>query len=268
MGFHQDESITKAMQCVQMAFELEPESIDALRLQGIIQIALTGEARQGLQSLEKVLTMAPNDTEALAWASATAGMRGKPDAGIAYGEQLVKLESLVPLNYSFFAWSHFLKGDFARSLELSESVISKDSKNKLVKFTRAISLIYLGKKEEAAELIPSFESDQHLSIFDRMILVQIYGALGRREKVEATLTDECKASARRDLQYPWHIAVAWTMLGEYDEAIAWLTIAIDNGFAHYQFLETLDPFLEPLRGDSRFVALINRARAEALSCTQ
>jgi TolB-like protein len=265
LGFHQDESIALAIQCTQKAFQLDSESIDALRLQGIIQISLTGEGRAGLRSLQEVLEKSPMDTEAMLWLSVSAGLRGQRGLGVKWAERLVRLEPFVPLNYAFMSWSYFLDGNLAHALQVSESAYRKDPGNSLVQFTRVQMLLYTGRLDEAIQLASLAEARSNISVFDRMMLVQIYGAQGRRDKVEEVLTAECKASARRDLQYPWHIAVALTMLGDRDDAIEWLGLAVDNGFANYRFLEELDPFLEPLRTDERFKDLIRRTRVEAES---
>jgi non-specific serine/threonine protein kinase len=263
LGFHQDESIARAFECVRKAFELDAESIDALRLQGIIQISLTGEGRIGLQSLERVLEISPQDTEAMLWISVAAGLRGRYGLGVKWAQRLVTLEPFVSLNYAFMSWSYYLDGDIGRALEASEAAYRKDPNNSLLQFTRVQLLLYSGRVDEAIQQASEVEKRSTLSIFDRMILIQVYAAQGRRDKVDELLTEECIASARRDLQYPWHIAVALTMLGDRDSAIEWLRIAVKNGFANYRLLEELDPYLEPLRTDPRFKEVVDLARAES-----
>ncbi len=263
LGFHQEESIAKALECAQKAFELDIESVDTLRLQGIIQISLTGEGRTGFQSLERVLELSPQDTEAMLWISIAAGLRGRCELGIKWARRLVALEPFVPLNYAFLSWSYYLDGNFGLALEASETAYRKDPNNYLVQFTRVQLFLYSGKVSEAIQQVSEVEKRSTVSIFDRMMLIQVYAAQGRRDKVNELLTDECIASASRDLQYGWHIAVALTMLGERDSAIEWLRIAVKNGFANYRFLEEFDPYLEPLRTDPQFKEIVELARMES-----
>ena len=69
-------------------------------------------------------------------------------------------------------------------------------------------------------------------------------------------------TVNRDLQYPWELAIAWLLLGEKAEALSLLEGAVSRGFWNHRFLGELDPHLAPLRGDPRFVALMEKARAQ------
>ena len=95
------------------------------------------------------------------------------------------------------------------------------------------------------------------------MLAQIYALQGDREKTESIINEEFINSVRRDIQYPWHIAVARTMLGDYDEALDWLETPIGNFYANHRFLAEFDPYLEPLRKEQRFIDLVEHIRSEA-----
>ena len=56
------------------------------------------------------------------------------------------------------------------------------------------------------------------------------------------------------------IAAASATVGDLDEALYWLSRAIDLGFINHRFFAEVDPFLADLRGDPRFEALMERAR--------
>jgi len=73
------------------------------------------------------------------------------------------------------------------------------------------------------------------------------------------MTPAFKAFATRNLQ-SWHVAALYARLGETELALNWLANAVDRGFGNSQFIETVDPFLESIRGDPRFRGLVDRAR--------
>ncbi len=262
-GYHQEESIVKAVQCAEKASRLDPQSIDALRLQGIIGVSLDGQVIEGIRLLEKVLAKSPQDTEAMWWVALGYGFRGRSREAVEIAERLVRNEPFVILNHVVLAWAGYLDGDFIRALREVDAVHALEPDNALLQFSRAQIQLYSGKTEEAAEYIHIAESRPTLGLFDRLILIQLYALQGNREKVDSLMTDEFKTSARRDIQYPWHIAVARTMLGDNDEALKWLGISIDNGYANHKFLAEYDPFLKPLHDNPGFVELINRARRQA-----
>ena len=58
----------------------------------------------------------------------------------------------------------------------------------------------------------------------------------------------------------WMVAAASATVGDLDEALYWLSRAIEMGFINHRFFAEHDPFLAKLRGDPRFEALMERAR--------
>jgi hypothetical protein len=56
------------------------------------------------------------------------------------------------------------------------------------------------------------------------------------------------------------MAGAYALIGRTDDAIEWTRIAISRGFLHYPFLSSHDPFLESIRSDARFEALMIKLR--------
>lgn len=58
----------------------------------------------------------------------------------------------------------------------------------------------------------------------------------------------------------WWLSAGCSHCGWTGEALYWLANAIQLGFLNHRFLATIDPFLAALRGDTRFEALMDRAR--------
>jgi hypothetical protein len=81
----------------------------------------------------------------------------------------------------------------------------------------------------------------------------------------AAITPEVIENARHDLQYSWTLAQTYAMLGELDEAYAWVGSAVTQGFWNYPLLAERDPLLEPLRADPRFAALMNTTKEKWLN---
>ena len=97
----------------------------------------------------------------------------------------------------------------------------------------------------------------------RLVLAQVHAHRGQRHEVEALIDRDFMKTVNRDFQYPWQLAIAWLLLGEKNEALSLLERAVSRGFWNHRFLGELDPHLAPLHDDPRFVALMEKARAEA-----
>jgi hypothetical protein len=59
----------------------------------------------------------------------------------------------------------------------------------------------------------------------------------------------------------YNIACAYSLMNKPEQAIKWLQAAADDGFPCYPLFET-DPYLNPLRDDSRFVTLMMRLKEQ------
>lgn len=77
---------------------------------------------------------------------------------------------------------------------------------------------------------------------------------------EIATSDAIATYARRDKELSCWLADCLTRVGATDEALGWLANSIERGSIDHRFWSEIDPFLAPLRGDPRFLALMERAR--------
>ena len=84
---------------------------------------------------------------------------------------------------------------------------------------------------------------------------------GDQDRVHDVLNNtNLREMANTDEYYPLFLANALTRAGDTDEALRWLEQAISWGFTNHRFLSHHDRFLEPLRDDQRFQALMETAQ--------
>ena len=79
------------------------------------------------------------------------------------------------------------------------------------------------------------------------------GKQNEAQQILARLTEEAKA--RYVPAYAF--AVIRLVLGEKDQALDWLEKAARDHDGFYSLLMNVDPYLDPLRGDPRFEALVS-----------
>ena len=103
-------------------------------------------------------------------------------------------------------------------------------------------------------------AEEAIKVLDRApfqrsaFMASAYAAAGRRREAN-TLLDEL-VKGRGPFEY-LNIALTYLALGERDAALEWLTKAVDAHQGYMRWAGVI-PFLDPLRGDPRFQAIIAR----------
>ena len=85
---------------------------------------------------------------------------------------------------------------------------------------------------------------------------------GEEDEARSAVNDALIAWAMPDPQYSWHLAQAYAHLGDLDQAYEWIERAVNLQLINHPFLAQHDRLLDPLREDARFIALLDRVRAD------
>jgi len=107
--------------------------------------------------------------------------------------------------------------------------------------------------QRVAEMGAGFLSD----LSDLFVKSLSQDAQGVREVLNREGVQE---TAGTDEYFPMYIASAMARIGEIEEALEWLRIAVSRGFTNHDFLSNHNRYLEPLRGHPTFHALLKTAR--------
>jgi hypothetical protein len=128
------------------------------------------------------------------------------------------------------------------------------------KFWKALVLFYNKRAGEAYKFInryinePATDSWTHLSVFLKYVIE------GQKDKLLLTMNSDFVRIHRLDPQSSYLISALYSFLGEKEESLTWLEIAVRGGFINYPFINEFDPFLENIRGDDRFRKLMQRVK--------
>ncbi|HSM03940.1 MAG TPA: protein kinase, partial [Longimicrobiales bacterium] len=84
---------------------------------------------------------------------------------------------------------------------------------------------------------------------------------GDAEGVARAITPEFEAAGRGAQTFARAVSDSWALVGDADRALEWLGRAVDLGLLNEPFLREHAWFLDPIREDPRFEALMDRVRA-------
>jgi serine/threonine protein kinase len=255
---HDEESLRDGEVWAQKALELEPDTAAAFRALGQIE-ARRGDMVRAIRHLRRANELQTSG-ESLAFLAWRCSEVGEMADARRYAVEAVAMDPLLWFCHWSQAWVVMLDGDFEGALEKWQDGLAAAGDPVVKAVFSAIFTAYAGRVDEACEMWSPLVAVGQPAF---SLMARVLRALFRREAETATtiLKDPAIGDvARQDKEFSWWLAGGYSFAGEADEARRWLSNSIDLGFLNHYFFSTLDPFFVPLRGDSRFLALMDRAR--------
>ena len=168
-----------------------------------------------------------------------------------------------PLNAGMHLWLgiyHWMARDYERALQETEFCEEIDAGNYLNAMMTGVILRESGRLEEA--IAPQRRAVE-LSGGTPYTLGWLGLALAQSGETAEARAVLRRLQAIRERAYVLPTSVAWVHvgLGELDEAFAWMERAIEERDPNIPGVQSF-PFLDPLRGDPRYLALLRRMNLE------
>ncbi len=260
-GIHLDEdTLARARSYADWALELSPDCAAALGVKGMLAVR-RGEIASGIISLRTALSLERSGDNAW-WLAFVEAESGRMSDAEMHAKAAIALDPLFwggPWTQAFVA---LLSGSFEAAGSMIRQAARVAEGAPVVSFFVGLIGTYAGHHEEA--LAAFAEAAECGAAPARMALMFSAMLRGDTAGVLSHLGDSAlRDNARQDKELSWWLAGACAQVGAKDEALAWLENSVRLGFINDHFLARIDPLLVPLRGDPRFVALIDRAREVA-----
>ena len=256
-GFRPDEDmLCRADIAAGKSLELDPELSQAHWAKGAIAYT-RGELQTAARQYNRAAELEAGG-EALAWLSLIHALAGRMPEARRYGDHAVGVDPLNILALCFRGLIEIYGGDFKRAVGWLQKGLEVMPNDPMTKGFYALAHLYAGNR------------DQSMALFDQLMnadagLLRSFGAIWKAAlcadgQALHKVAPDLKAYARRDKEISWFLADCFSMIGEIDEALDWLANSIEIGLINDRFFSEFDPFLAPLRGHQRFLALMERAR--------
>ena len=235
-----DENLSKAEAAIKRALELNPDLSFAENLYAQFEIDV-GRSQGAMVRLLQRAALRGADPELYAGLVHACRYVGLLPASVAAFEQARRLDPSIKTSV---AHTYFHSGEYERVLEFEVEEVP---------YVRNLALIMLGRVEEARESLSAIDN----RIANRVL----YFTAALRHLVDGEVAESLAAIHRvqiRDPEGRFYVARHLVRLGEMDESVGMLEEVVANGFYCYPAL-TRDPWLDPLRGDARFMATLRKA---------
>ena len=245
--------------CARQVFALEPGSAAGLRLRGWIDYS-RGRIQEAVRDLKAALENDPNHADTLGLLANCYLISGKAGAARPLIARLLAVDPLTPLNQCMPGFADIMEGRFDTAIEPYRRTLEMDPGNPMVRLFYIWVLILNQRPETAEQVAATFPVEVGEALPARVGRFLMRAAAGDVEGAHALVTPEIEGLASAGDLFPRFLAQGYALAGLPDRALHWLEIAVDRGFINHPFLSQHDPFLEGLRGEPRFAALMAATR--------
>ena len=250
------DSLPQAKAGVKKALELDNKLAEAHACLGLLSM-YEFEFERSISEFDLAIELSPNYAMAHHWFGDGPLMAlARTDRSVAEGKRAVELDPLSLINNADFGWDYFNARRYDEAIAQLRKTLEIDPRFYLARYYLGEALQMKGQLTAAiAEYRAAVElNDDPLPL---ALLGQAYARSGQRDeaqKILVRLTEEAKS--RYVSQYSF--ALVLLGLGDKEGAMDALERAYGNGEGPDIGIIRVDPFLDDLRGQPRFEALVEK----------
>jgi Tfp pilus assembly protein PilF len=252
-----EEYLQKAEACAAKVFALNPESSKGHGLRGAIRNNRADPAG-AMEDFKQALALDPNDPEALLWLGYGYAVAGQMPLARALMERLQKVDPLTSINLGMYGMIEMYDGRYDEALRWTQRAVDIDPANPTQRMLHALMLAANGRRDEAIAIFDAVARETPLIAWTTLAPATACALRGDREGVRRAITPELRAAAQWDDIFSWWAADCFALVDERDTALDFLERAVDFGYINWPFLSVHEPFLANIRGEPRFVRLMER----------
>jgi serine/threonine-protein kinase len=250
------DAFPRAKAAAETALRLDPTLGEAYPALAYVKMYYEWDWNGALDTFRKAIDRNPGYATAHQWLGNCLAILGRGDQSIASFQRAVELDPLSPIKNAALGWGYYFARRYAEAIAQQQRALEIDADMSVSHLWYGLSLEQSGRADEAVERFAAAVRLLGRDPVGLSFLAHGLAMAGRQSDAEA-LVNELLAMAERRYVSAYDIAVAWTGLGRYDDALAWL----ERGFeerTHWMALMQVDPRLDPLRAAPRFANLLGR----------
>ena len=220
-----------------------------------------GDVRLAIHAGEEALARAPDDADTLLLLGYVYAHAGRNSDARALLTRALEVDPLTPLTHGVQGFVPVLEGRFADAVGYYRRNFEMDPESPFAAVFFGWALALDRRLEEAATALDAAAARFAGTVFGSLARSLSHGLRGEGEDAVRAITPEFEAAARNSEMLARELAHCYALAGETERALHWLEREVELGMLNYEFLARHDWFLDGLRGEPRFQAVLHRVRA-------
>ena len=249
------ESVVPAEAAARKALELDDSLAEAHASLGLIATEEL-DLNRGVKEQERAIQLNPNYATAHHWLGLGLATLRQPDRSIAELKRALELDPLSMIINADLSIIYLYAGRYDAAEAQARKTLEIDPRSFVAHYYLGAALQLTSRLKEA---IPEFQKAVELNNdpYSIAMLAQAYARNGQTDEARKLLTHLNEMAKSAEVP-EYALALVYTSLGEKERAIEALEHGFAGGNKSYLFLLPGDPFLDDLRGDPRFEALVQK----------
>jgi len=237
------------------ALALEPSESEALTAMAEVRRGRDWNWDGADEAYRRALTVNPSNEGARRLYGVFLSSRGQSGQAAVMTDAACELDPFCLVSNTSAAWVRYVSGDYAETIDRCRHTIDMAADFPAAHRLMAAAYVQLGDARAGVRHL-----EQTTSVLwepaTLACLAHAYAADGNRTRAEHVLGEIDRVAERRYVSR-YYRALAWTGVGDFDQAFAMLSCACDERDPAIMLLQT-EPRFAALRADGRYAALANR----------
>jgi DNA-binding winged helix-turn-helix (wHTH) protein/Tfp pilus assembly protein PilF len=249
------ETFPKAQAAAAKALELDSELAEAQCCLAYMKACYDWDWLGAEREFKRALELNPNYVTGHIWYSDYLSALGRFDEALAQVERALEMDQLSLISNLNLALPLYFARQYDRAIEQLHKTLELDQNYALGHWSLGRAYRQQGRYEEA---IAELQKAVNLSGMSPLMVAALgrgYAVAGRSDEARKIINELEQLSGQRYIS-PYDIATIYLGLGERDQAFSWLDQAREERAGRLFFLK-VDPYLDSLRPDPRFSALLH-----------
>lgn len=220
-----------------------------------------GDLRAAIRSGEHAHALEPDNPDVLLLLGYVYLHADRNDDGRALLERALLLDPLTPLTQAVQGLVPILEGRHADAVEPYRRALAMEPESPFFATFHGWALAYARRLDEATAALHGVADRFPGTVFASYARSLAHGLAGERDEALRAISPTLEAAARGSEMFARELAHCHALAGDSRGAIAWLERAVDLGMWNHGYLAEHDWFLDGIRSEPGFEALLERVRA-------